>query len=45
MAYDLTATTNGTYRLLGNKQYVYNSSATRWERVVPTAPDATVTVE
>ena len=44
MAYDLTATTNGTYRVLGNKQYIYNSSATRWERVVPSAPDATVTV-
>jgi len=45
MAYDLTATTNGTYRLLGNKQYIYNSSATRWERVVPTAPDATITID
>lgn len=43
MAYDLTAAANGTYRVLGGKQYVYNAAGTRWERVILAAPDATVT--
>jgi hypothetical protein len=43
MAYDLTAAANGTYRVLGGKQYIYNATSARWERVILAAPDATVT--
>ena len=43
MAIDLTPAADGTLRLLGNKQYIYNSAATRWERVIPVVPNATIT--
>jgi hypothetical protein len=43
MSYDLTPAPNGSSRLLGNnKVYVYNSTATRWERVIAGPPNATI---
>jgi hypothetical protein len=43
MAIDLTSASDGTLRLFGNKQYVYNLAANRWERVIYTTPSATIT--
>jgi hypothetical protein len=45
MAYDLTATTDGTLRTLGNKQYIYNAAKTRWDRVLPKLLAADITVD
>jgi len=43
MSYDLTPAPNGSSRLLGNnKVYLYNSAATRWERVIAGPPNATI---
>ena len=44
MAYDLTATTNGTIRVLGAKSYIYNSTAARWDRLIPITPDAQIDI-
>jgi hypothetical protein len=43
MSYDLSPAANSTLRLLGNKQYIYNSAATRWERVIAVPPTAVIT--
>ena len=46
MSYDLTAPLlDGTLRILGTKQYIYNAAKTRWDRVLPKLLAADITVD